>query len=151
MEVLSKLKSWFSSNMVGNSFRILTYKFTKNKKDLLQIHIDIIDFNGLLKDILEDPAASILWNDIKERYSKNIGEQDLYKVFQFFLFAFMIKYSLEKAAEESSPLGLIKDDDGYDYYKKLFGGNLDEKTFKKLVEEMWKYMHSIEFYEKIVK
>ncbi len=153
MVILTKLKTLLSNNRKNESFRLFTYIFTIEGKKAVQININILNLELLLKGFLSDSDVQELWSDIKEKFGKEVDEQELYKVFLFFIIITIVVYTLEKAKEDTLPINLIEDERGYALYTdpRKIGGKLDEKTFRKLVKKIWKYIHSKEFYEKYFK
>jgi hypothetical protein len=77
---------------------------------------------------------------------KNIDEQELLKVFKFYMFTLYLFNALNNTIE------IITSDAqwGYDIYKDitLFDGKLDFVTFKELMSKVGKYINSKEFDEK---
>jgi hypothetical protein len=84
----------------------------------------------------------MFWNDIKERFRKEVDEKELYKVFEFLMFIGMLTSILEDATKNISPLNIIEYTLGYNFYrdKKMFDGKFGEKNFKELAKNIWKYI-----------
>jgi hypothetical protein len=125
MNILTKIKSLLSNN--------------KNKK--LHIDINIKDKDHIFDEILADPNIQRFWGEIKEKFRDEIDEQELYKIFKFYLFTFIAKYALEEFIDSIKMPNLLDNDIGYKLYKNntLFEGNLNEKRFKELLEKIWEY------------
>jgi len=125
MNILAKLKSLLSNN--------------KNKK--LHIDISIEDKNHIFDEILADSDIQKFWKEIKERFEDEVNEQELYKVFKFYLFIFIARYALEEFIDSIKMPNLLNNNIGYSIYKNnnLFKGNLDERKFKELLEKIWEY------------
>ena len=131
MNILAKLKSLLLSN--------------KNKK--LDININIEDKNHIFDEILADPDIQKFWKEIKEKFGKDVDEKELYKVFKFYLFIFIVRYALEEFIDSIKMPNLLNNNTGYIIYKNsnLFKGNLDERRFKELLEKIWKYHKELFF------
>lgn len=108
----------------------------------IQITANIFGFESILNELLSDPIFQMFWNDIKEKYGKDVDEKELYKVFEFLVFIGLLTSILEDATKGISPLNIINDTWGYNFYrdKKMFDGKLDEKNFKELAKNIWKYI-----------
>jgi hypothetical protein len=108
----------------------------------IQITANIFGFESILNELLSDPIFQMFWNDIKEKYGKDLDEKELYKVFEFLVFIGLLTSILEDATKDISPLNIINDTLGYNFYrdKKMFDGKLDEKNFKELAKNIWKYI-----------
>jgi hypothetical protein len=91
----------------------------------------------------------MFWNDVKEKFGKDVDEKELNRVFKFFMFMNMLASILEDTKKQILQLNLISSEQGYAVYrnKDFFDGKLDEKTFKELVEKIWTYYYG-EFLEK---
>ena len=131
MNILTKLKSLLSNN--------------KNKK--LHIDINIEDKDHIFDEILADSNIQKFWKEIKERFEDETDEQELYKVFKFYLFIFIAKYALEEFIDSIKMPNLLDNNIGYSIYKNnnLFKGNLDERKFKELLEKIWEYHKELFF------
>ena len=131
MNILAKLKSLISNN--------------KNKK--LHIDINIEDKDHIFDEILADPSIQKFWREIKERFRKEVDEQELLKVFKFYLFTFTAKYALEEFIDSIKMPNLLDNNIGYSIYKNnnSFKGNLDERTFKEILEKIWEYHKELFF------
>jgi hypothetical protein len=108
----------------------------------IQITANIFGFESIINELLSDPIFQMFWNDIKEKYGKDVDEKELYKVFEFLVFIGLLTSILEDATKDISPLNIINDTWGYNFYrdKKMFDGKLDEKNFKELAKNIWKYI-----------
>ncbi|MCC5447123.1 hypothetical protein [Candidatus Nanobsidianus stetteri] len=106
----------------------------------IQITANIFGFESILNKLLSDPIFQMFWNDIKEKYGKYMDEKELYKVFEFLVFIGLLTSILEDATKGISPLNIINDTWGYNFYrdKKMFDGKLDEKNFKELAKKLKK-------------
>jgi len=131
MNILAKLKSLLLNN--------------KNKK--LHIDISIEDKNHIFDEILADSDIQKFWKEIKEKFEDEVDEQELYKVFKFYLFIFIAKYALEEFIDSIKMPNLLDNNIGYSIYKNnnLFKGNLDERTFKNLLEKIEEYHEELFF------
>ncbi len=110
-------------------------------KEILQIMTLIFDFNSFLNNLISGPISQKSWNDIKELYGKEVDEQELLKVFKFFMFVSSLEIIFKEASKHISPIDVINYGWGYNIYKdkNYFDGKLDVKTFIELVEKIWKY------------
>ena len=131
MNILARLKSLLLNN--------------KNKK--LHIDISIEDKNHIFDEILADSDIQKFWKEIKEKFEDEVDEQELYKVFKFYLFIFIAKYALEEFIDSIKMPNLLDNNIGYSIYKNnnLFKGNLDERTFKNLLEKIEEYHEELFF------
>jgi len=131
MNILAKLKSLLSNN--------------KNKK--LHIDISIEDKNHIFDEILADSDIQKFWKEIKEKFEDEVDEQELYKVFKFYLFIFIARYALEEFIDSIKMPNLLDNNISYNIYKNnnLFKGNLDERKFKELLEKIWEYHKELFF------
>jgi len=146
MNILSKL----NKSKKDRNFKFNIYNLTYDGKGIIQIFINIFGFESLLNKFLADPTYQMFWNDIKERYGKDIDEQELYKVFKFYVLIIIFTQSLNHAMESLLPHNIISNNRWYyNIYrnKDFFDGKLDEKTFKELVIKITEYLTD-DFYEK---
>jgi cellulose biosynthesis protein BcsQ len=118
---------------------IFNLSYKENNKVKIDITVNIYDFDDFLKLHLSAPDAQELWKGIKERFGKDIDEQELYEVFKFFVVLTIILIDLQKALKilPSNILGLW----GYKIYKgkDLFEGKLDFETFYELIRKIAEY------------
>ena len=107
---------------------------------------------SLLNIILSAPFYKMLWNDVKEKFGKDVDEKELYKVFKFFTLMLTFAKVLEDTKNRLLEPSILASEQRYILYrnKDFFDGKLDETTFRKLITEMLIYYVS-EFYEKYVK
>jgi len=149
MGILSELKKLLSTNKKGKTIRFEILKRTYDNGNLY-VHITVENFDEVLDEVLTDPMIQILWNDIKDRLGKNVNEQELYNVFKFFIFTRLFYDALTNATEVMKIPDLLSNKSGYNLYtnKELFDGKLNEKTFKKLVGEMYGIIRSEKFYKR---
>jgi len=119
-------------------------------KEVLQIMTLIFDFNDSLNRFSSGPLSQKFWNDIKELYGKDVDEQELLKVFKFFMFISSLEVVFKETAKHVSPIETINKGWGYNIYKDYLKGKLDVETFKELVEKIWTYYYG-EFLEKYKK
>jgi len=110
------------------------------------VSITLFNFGIFLDTILSNPVIQEFWNDIKERVGKDIDEQELLKVFEFYIFINYLFDALNKTIK------IITSDARWDYdvYKDiiLFDGKLDYVTFKEVMSKIGEYTKSKEFNEK---
>jgi len=123
------------------------YSLEYKGKEELQIIAFIFNFESFLDTFLDNPTIQKFWNDIKEKFGKDIDEKELLKVFKFYTFINLLGVSLESTGKSMSSLNAISSKWGYNIYsdKKYFNGKLDKKTFKELIRKMWEYLGR-EFY-----
>jgi len=120
--------------------RFYTYDFIyepPNKKWSIHTSVTIHNFGVFIDDMLSDPSLREDWNTIKERFGKKVDEQELLKVFKFFVFNSYLVGSLYNAI--NSILSNAKKSGNYGTYKVEFDGNLDELTFKYLLAKIGEY------------
>ena len=143
MGILSKL------NKKDRYTEFTIYRLTSGGKVLLQLNVDIFGLDSSLKELLSEPFYKMFWNDVKEKFGKDVDEKELYKVFKFFALMLTFKGLLEAAKDHVLQLRLMSGEKGYFLYRfdGFFDGKLDEKTFKELVEKIWTYYYG-EFLEK---
>jgi len=143
MGILSKL------NKKDRYTEFTIYRLTSGGKVLLQLNVDIFGLDSSLKELLSAPFYKMFWNDVKEKFGKDVDEKELYKVFKFFALMLTFKGLLEAAKDHVLQLRLMSGEKGYFIYRfdGFFDGKLDEKTFKELVEKIWTYYYG-EFLEK---
>jgi hypothetical protein len=120
-----------------------------NGKIIFQIVIYIFDFETFLNSFLSQQLPQKLWNDIKELYGKDVDEKELFKVFKLFALMYLFENTLEDAKSKALIPNVIRTGWGYAIYrdKRFFDGQLDEKTFRELLEKIAKY-HNEEFLKK---
>jgi hypothetical protein len=125
------------------------YRLTSRGKVLFQLNVTIFGLESFLNNALSGPLVQMFWNDVKEKFGKEVDEKELNRVFKFFMFMNMLASILEDTKKQILQLNLISSEQGYAVYrnKDFFDGELDEKTFKELVEKMWTYYYG-EFLEK---
>jgi len=146
MGILSKL------NKKDRYTEFTIYRLTSGGKVLLQLNVDIFGLDSSLKELLSEPFYKMFWNDVKEKFGKDVDEKELYKVFKFFALMLTFKGLLEAAKDHVLQLRLMSGEKSYFLYRfdGFFDGKLDEKTFKELVEKIWTYYYG-EFLEKYKK
>ena len=110
------------------------------------ISIALFNFGIFLDTILSNQIIQEVWNDVKERFGKDIDEQELLKLFKFYMFIFYLFDALNNTIEIITSNAQW----GYDIYKDitLFDGKLDFVTFKELMSKVGKYISSKLFNEK---
>jgi hypothetical protein len=118
----------------------------------IQIKAEISRFETFLNNILSGPGNQMLWNGIKEKFGKDVDEQELYKVFLFISLMATLSKVLENAKDHIASFNIIGPW-GYYLYKdeNILGGKLDEKTFRELILKIREYVSSTEFDEKYIK
>ena len=118
----------------------------------LQINAYIYDFNNFINYLSLRPISQMFWNDIKEKFGKEVDEKELYKVFKFFELMLAFGSILEDIKNNLLDLSTLTSEQSYIFYKNknFFNGNLDETTFRRLVAKIWVY-YIEEFYEKYKK
>jgi hypothetical protein len=101
-----------------------------------EINVTISHFGVFLDTILSEHNIQELWNDIKEKFGKEVDEQELLRVFK--LHVFMIRL-LEVLSETQKMI----QSDSWIYYiyhnHVLFDGKLDKVRFIELLEKIVKY------------
>jgi len=104
----------------------------------IQITANIFGFESIPNELLSDPIFQMFWDDVKEKYGKDMDEKELYKVFGFLVFIGLLTSILKDVTKNISPLNIIKDTLGYNFYrdKKMFDGRLDENTFRELAKKI---------------
>jgi|GEM_PF-2381022 len=109
------------------------------------VSIALYNFGIFLDTILSNPDIQKFWNDIKEGSGKDVDEQELLKVFKFYM---LIVYLFD-ALENTIKIITTDDQWGYDIYRDitLFDGKLDFVTFKKLMSRIGIYFNSKKFNE----
>ena len=120
--------------------RSYTYNFfyePPNKKWGIHTCVTIYNFGVFIDDMLSEPSLREDWNAIKERFGKKVDEQELLKVFKFYVFNSYILESLYNAIELI--VSNSKNSGGYSTYKTEFDGNLDELTFRYLLKKILEY------------
>jgi hypothetical protein len=125
------------------------YRLTSGGKVLFQLNVTIFGLESFLNNALSGPLVQMFWNDVKEKFGKDVDEKELYKVFKFFALMLTFKGLLEAAKDHVLQLRLMSGEKGYFLYRfdGFFDGKLDEKTFKELIEKIWTYYYG-EFLEK---
>jgi hypothetical protein len=115
----------------------------------IQIKAEISRFDSYLDNVLSGPGNQEFWNDIKEKFGKDIDEQELFKVFLFLNLMATLSKVLENATNQLASFSIIGPW-GYYIYKdeNILGGKLDEKTFREVILRIWEYTNSKEFDEK---
>ena len=110
------------------------------------VSIALFNFGIFLDTILSNQIIQEVWNDVKERFGKDIDEQELLKLFKFYMFIFYLFDALNNTIEIITSNAQW----GYDIYKDitLFDGKLDFVTFKELMSKVGKYISSKLFNEK---
>jgi hypothetical protein len=110
------------------------------------VSIALFNFGIFLDTILSNPVIQEFWNDVKERVGKDVDEQELLKVFKFYMFITYLFNALNNTIEIITTNAQW----GYDVYRDitLFDGKLDFVTFKELMSKIGKYINSEEFNEK---
>jgi len=143
MGILSKL------NKKDRYTEFTIYRLTSGGKVLLQLNVDIFGLDSSLKELLSEPFYKMFWNDVKEKFGKDVDEKELNRVFKFFALMLTFKGLLEAAKDHVLQLRLMSGEKSYFLYRfdGFFDGKLDEKTFKELVEKIWTYYYG-EFLEK---
>ena len=146
MGILSKL------NKKDRYTEFTIYRLTSGGKVLLQLNVDIFGLDSSLKELLSEPFYKMFWNDVKEKFGKDVDEKELNRVFKFFALMLTFKGLLEAAKDHVLQLRLMSGEKSYFLYRfdGFFDGKLDEKTFKELVEKIWTYYYG-EFLEKYKK
>jgi hypothetical protein len=103
MGILSKL------NKKDSYTEFTIYRLTSGVKVLLQLNVDIFGLDSSLKGLLSAPFYKMFWNDVKEKFGKDVDEKELYKVFKFLVFIGLLTSILEDATKDISPLNIIND------------------------------------------
>ena len=112
--------------------------FSKEKVKL-SVTIDIEGFNTFLNELLSTRVSQLFWNAIKEKFRKEVDEQELYKLFKFYILSVNFLILLDDA--KNAVLSNSIDSWGYYLYsdKNLFDGKLDMATFRELLIKINKY------------
>ncbi len=122
------------------------------KEGSIKLNLEICCFGRLLDSILSKSFVQKVWKDIKKRFGKETDEQELYRIFKFLIFMFLLNSFLELAKQKMSLSYLINNNIEWLYHRcgsSLFGKNrkLDENKFKEIVKKMYESFNG-EFYEK---
>jgi hypothetical protein len=123
-----------------NKNRDYTYNFIyepPNKKWSIHTYVTINNFGVFIDDMLSDPSFREDWDAIKERFGKKVDEQELLKVFKFYIFNSYLLGSLYEAM--NSIRSNLKSSGDYSTYIMEFDGKLDELTFKYLLTKIGEY------------
>ena len=96
----------------------------------IQITANIFGFESILNELLSDPIFQMFWNDVKEKYGKDVDEKELYKILKTFIISVTFLGSLEDA-KKAVAFNTLNSSWSYDIYnsKDLFDGKLDKATF----------------------
>jgi hypothetical protein len=129
MDILAKIKSLLANN--------------KNKK--LYIYFSIEDPDHIFDEILSNPDIQKFWNNIKERFKGNIDEEELYKLFKFYIFIIVAEDVLKEFSESIKIPNLLNNELGYDLYRNMesFKGRLNKEQFREALEKIWEYHKEI--------
>jgi len=142
-------------NKVQDGYLILYLYFVGFDNDkYIRIQAEISRPSSLLNDISSTKFFKKAWKNVKEKFKKEVDEQELYKIFKFLMFISFIYVILEFAKQKRSPLNVINSTSGYNHYtSSSFNGKLDEKTFRELAEKIWKYIEGevIEEYKQYIR
>ena len=101
------------------------------------INVTVSHFGVFLDTILSESNIRELWNDIKEKFGKDVDEQELLKVFKLYVLVLRLLDALNETQKIIQSYSWA-----YDIYYNpiLFEGKLDIKTFKELLENITKYL-----------
>ena len=151
MGILSKLKKFKRDRPI--LFDVYNFYLTDvgavNFKADLKLIAFIPRLENFFDTLLETSDAQKLWKEIKDRFGKDIDEQELLKVFKFYILLNILGACLEHAWKRYAILEDVTES-VWVYYlyrnKNMLNGKLDEKTFKELIKKMWNLAR--EFYEK---
>jgi hypothetical protein len=100
------------------------------------ITVTVSHFGVFLDTILSDPKARELWNDIKEKFGKDVDEQELLKVFKLYVLIIYLSGVLSDTHKMIQSYSWA-----YDIYHNpiSFDGKLDKVRFVELLEKILKY------------
>jgi hypothetical protein len=151
MGILSKLKKFKRDRPI--LFDIYNFYLTDEGALNFKADLKLIAFIPRLENffdiLLENPDTQKFWKEIKERFGKDVDEQELLKVFKFYILLNVLGLSLEHAWKKYATLHNVTES-VWVYYlyrdKNMLNGKLDEKTFKELMKKIWDLAK--EFYEK---
>jgi hypothetical protein len=131
-----------NKNTISRYLMLTLYYLSFKSGGEIDIKVDITSFDNILNNISSTEFFQKAWNDVKERFGREVDEQELYKVFMFLMFMFMLGIILEFTKQKISPPDLVNNRLSYNHYRfrGTFNGNLNEKTFKELVEKIWNYL-----------
>lgn len=102
-----------------------------------EINVTVSHFGVFLDTILSEPGIQELWNDIREKFGKEVDEQELLKVFKLYVFNSYLIGSLYEAM--NSIRSNLKSSGDYSTYIMEFDGKLDKLTFKYLLTKIGEY------------
>jgi hypothetical protein len=151
MGILSKLKKFKRDRPI--LFDVYNFYLTDvgavNFKADLKLIAFIPRLENFFDTLLENPDTQKFWKEIKERFGKDVDEQELLKVFKFYILLNVLGLCLEHAWKRYVTLEDVTES-VWVYYlyrnKNMLNGKLDEKTFKELIKKIWNLAR--EFYEK---
>jgi uncharacterized membrane protein len=100
------------------------------------ITVTVSHFGVFLDTILSDPKARELWNDIKEKFGKDVDEQELLRVLKLYVLILYLLGVLSDTQKMIKSYSWI-----YNLYKDpiSFDGKLDKVRFAELLEKIIKY------------
>jgi hypothetical protein len=102
-----------------------------------EITITVSHFGVFLDTILSEPNIQELWNDVKEKFGKEIDEQELLRVFKLYVLIIRLLGVLSETQKMIQSYSWI-----YDRYNDptLFNGKLDKVRLIELLEKIVKYL-----------
>jgi hypothetical protein len=102
-----------------------------------EINVTVSHFGVFLDTILSEPGIQELWNDIREKFGKEVDEQELLKVFKLYVLIIRLLSALSETQKMIQSYSWI-----YDRYNDptLFDGKLDKVRLIELLEKIVKYL-----------
>jgi len=101
-----------------------------------EINVTISHFGIFLDSVLSDSKVREFWDDVKEKFGKEVDEQELLKVFKLYV---LIVYLLGVLSDTQKRIQSYSWAYEIYYNPILFDGKLDVKTFRELLENIAKY------------
>jgi hypothetical protein len=115
------------------------YRANYKEKAKFSVDIKIENFDTFINGYFSESDTQLLWNEIKEKFGKDVDEKELLKIFKFYLLIFNFIVLLDAARKWviNNVINLW----GYDLYNSedLFDGRLNGRTFQELFIKIWDY------------
>ncbi len=125
-----------------NNDRNITFPiYIANYKEKVKFIVDIKieNFDTFINEYFSESNTQLLWNEIKEKFGKDVDEKELLKIFKFYLLFFNFIVLLDAARNWA--INNVINLWGYDLYNSedLFDGRLNGRTFQELFIKIWDY------------
>ena len=125
-----------------NNDRNITFPiYIANYKEKVKFIVDIKieNFDTFINEYFSESNTQLLWNEIKEKFGKDVDEKELLKIFKFYLLFFNFIVLLDAA--RNWVINNVINLWGYDLYNSedLFDGRLNGRTFQELFIKIWDY------------